>query len=206
MTEFADALEAIRPAVAHLAVRPAQAKPADRGTVSDATVAADNIGQLAARDTRVSIPLPTPAGAAPTPSEAGRVLNLSVVVVEPSRTQAGIVRRYLQQLGIDKVHVAATGKDALTLAKQARADVLFSSLHLADMTAVQLAAALRADPDSTHVGFILASSATDSDPSGELVRHPRTVLLRKPFDLKQLAQGLATATGRAPDEILRQQG
>lgn len=126
--------------------------------------------------------------------------DLVVVLVETSRTRAGIIRRYFQQLGIEKVHTTASGKEALDLAGRVQAQVVLSAMHLSDMTGVELAGVLRAsDPD---VGFVLASSESEAGEIDPLLAAPRTVLLPKPFDLRKLARSLAEATGRAPEEIL----
>jgi CheY-like chemotaxis protein len=75
-------------------------------------------------------------------------------------------------------------------------------MHLADMTGVQLAQALHDDSACSGVGFVLASSESDGGEVHKALEAPLTVLLPKPFDLRQLAQSLAQATGRAVEEIL----
>ena len=118
-------------------------------------------------------------------------------MVEPSRAQSSIVRNYLRELGIENVRSTGSGREALEWAKQGGAGVLLSAMHLSDMTGVQLAQAVRDDPACSEIGFVLASSATCALPDW-----PRIVVLSKPFDLRQLAQSLARATGRAPEEIM----
>jgi two-component system chemotaxis response regulator CheY len=159
----------------------------------EATVAAESLSHLAGQET---------SHGTPSPSEAGRIADLTVVLVEPSRAQASIVRSYLQQLGVRNIHTSGAGRQALALAREVHAHVLLSAMHLSDMTGLQLAEALYAEPECAGMGFILASSESDSDPSGTLARNPRSVLLPKPFDLRRLAQSLAQATGRAPEELL----
>jgi CheY-like chemotaxis protein len=127
------------------------------------------------------------------------VALLRVVLVEPSRAQATIVRKYLQELGIENVRSTSSGREALELARHEGTDVILSSMHLADMTGVQLAQALHDDPASSCVGFVLASSESDGGEASKLLDTPLTVLLPKPFDLHRLAQSLAQATGRVAD-------
>src|SRR5262249_50279280 len=139
-----------------------------------ATVAAGSAKQLAQE---AQHPLSPGTGAAPTPSHAfpaRRVADLTVVLVEPSRTQASIVRKYLQQLGINKVHSTGSAREALELVRANRADALISALHLADTTGVQLAQTLRADPGTSGIGFILTSSEADSADLGSILGTPRT--------------------------------
>jgi serine/threonine protein kinase len=207
MHDLVQALEAVQPLTRTLTGRPQPAR------VQPITQAPTDRPAQAPTDQTVAFAGPrpmnpdTPAPSVDTAATASsavlrRVADLTVVVVEPSRTQAGIVRKFLQQIGIDQIHTTGAGKQAIDLAKQSGAQVIFSAMHLSDMTGLQLAQALQADAGCGGVGFILASSAADSDPTGAFGRGARHVLLPKPFDLKQLAHALAVATGRAPEEIL----
>jgi CheY-like chemotaxis protein len=185
MDEVIRALEALEPAVRGLTQRPAE-RPASAAPAFDMTVAAET-GQP--QQTMAAQP---PTADAP-PPEVKRLADLTVVLVEPSRTQAGIIRKYLQQLGIDKVHSVGAGREAMPLARQTKAQVFLSAMHLSDMTGVQLGEAVHAD--SPGVGFVLTTSQSDVTETAQLCRSTRTVLLQKPFDLRQLAGALAQATG-----------
>jgi CheY-like chemotaxis protein len=105
-------------------------------------------------------------------------------------------------LHIEKVFTTGSGREALELAKSEGASVVLSSMHLRDMTGVQLAQALHDDPGCAGVGFVLASTDCDSARASNPLDAPLTVLLPKPFDLRRLAQALAQATGRVVEEIL----
>ncbi|MCI0699864.1 MAG: protein kinase [Planctomycetia bacterium] len=128
-------------------------------------------------------------------SMASRVAGRSVVLAEPSRTQTGIIRGYLRQLGIEVVSATNSGLDAIALAKQERADVLISAMHLSDMTGVELAHELLADPECVGVGFILATSEAESEEAGALPDSHRVVRMLKPFDPQKLAESIAHAIG-----------
>jgi CheY-like chemotaxis protein len=112
------------------------------------------------------------------------------------------MRKVQQTMGIEKGFTAASGQQAQLMAKQDRANVVISALHLSDMTGVQLAQAIRADSQCMDVGFILASSESDAGELNLLQGMPRTVLMHKPFDVRKLAQSLAEATGIAASELL----
>jgi serine/threonine protein kinase len=123
------------------------------------------------------------------------VAGLVVVLAEASRTQAGIIRKFLEQLGITDVRVALSGTQAVEMARRAGVRVVFSSMHLKDMSGMQLAKMIHADPDLAELGFVLATSESDSDQVADLRGLARTVLIPKPFDLARLASGLAEAAG-----------
>jgi serine/threonine-protein kinase len=126
---------------------------------------------------------------------AGGTGGLTAVLVEPSRTQAGIICRYLQQLGMGAVHLAGSGREALEVAKRERAAVVVSSMHLGDMTGAQLAWYLLADRGCEGMGFVLATSATDSLEPGAIPDSPRVVVVPKPFDLPRLGQAIGSVVG-----------
>jgi two-component system chemotaxis response regulator CheY len=115
--------------------------------------------------------------------------------VEPSRSQAVIIRGYLQKLGFQDVPTAPLGQTALEIAGSAPPQVVISAMHLADMTGVQLAQKMRADRQLSSTGFILITSQADAEEANLLSQTGNTVRLTKPFDLDQLAQALSVATG-----------
>jgi serine/threonine protein kinase len=190
MAEVARDLEqagsGIRPAAAVTGVwTPQPVAPPDR------TAAFDPVADAGTPHDTGGFEVSPIAAADPTPSQAGRVVGLTVVLVEPSRTQAGIIRRYLQQLGAREVHTTGSGQEALELARRERAGVIVSSMHLADMTGVQLARALLADPGCEGTGFVLATSEADTQEPGAVPDNPRVALMPKPFDLERLARSIA---------------
>src|SRR5690606_34017542 len=168
--------------------RPSAATPAARDPgPSDQTIELHGAGSSAPLAPGGSGPT-IATGPAPSPSEVRRVSDLTVVLVEPSRVQAGIVKRYLAELGIDRVHAASSGREALDVAGRVRADVLLCAMYLPDMPGPELAATLLADPDRPGVGFVLATSEPDADGAlSLLLDSPRVALLQKPFDLRTLA-------------------
>jgi CheY-like chemotaxis protein len=191
MSAVIAALEELQRTVALSDVRPGVSGAG--GAEAGATVALASAEAAAARDTSC-VPIAPIAG--PVPSAAEAVAGRVVVLAEPSRTQAGIIRRYLQQLGVASVHSTGSGREAIELAKREHADVLVSSMHLADMTGIELAHALLADPACGRVGFVLATSETESEDGATLPEGPRTVLMVKPFDAARLAAALTAVIGR----------
>ncbi len=202
MAEVVDALEGVARTVALSSARPALARPSNAGASSTAvTVVADAIVPVSSGDFGLNAPLTAVGDAAPS-SDVRRVSDLTVVLVEPSRFQARIAQRYLRELRIENVHAIRSGRHALELVKREGASVVLSSLHLVDMTGVQLAQAVHDDPGCSGVGFVLASSDCGSLADSKAHDAPLAVLLAKPYDLRRLAEALAQATGRIVEEIL----
>jgi CheY-like chemotaxis protein len=122
----------------------------------------------------------------------------SILLAEPSRSQALIIRGYLQKLGFQDVPTAASGRQALEIARGAPPTVVISAGHLIDMTGGQLVQAMTAEPALAAVRFVLISSQTDA---AELAA-PGVVRLHKPFTLEQLNAALGTPA-QAPPRRLR---
>jgi serine/threonine protein kinase len=161
MSELIAALEAVKGKLGTATTAaPASRPPLDRAApqLNEVTVAADSWNQVLAKVGQAHEGTSPKADSSP-PAQR-RVAELVIVLVEPSRTLANIIRKYLQQLGIEKIHMTTSGKQALEIAKQSRADALFSSMHLSDMTGLQLVEAIHTDPDCAQTGIVLASSAS----------------------------------------------
>jgi CheY-like chemotaxis protein len=194
MAEVVRQLEQIR--TRSLPAGPPQSSrsPAAAPASSDRTVALDS--PTATTDQGTAAFELGPGAALEEPATEARPLAaLTVVVAEPSRTQAGIIRNYLKQLGIETVHAAGSGREVIDTIRRVGAGVVISSLHLSDMTGVQLAAALRADPAGRSVGFVLATTGSGSELMAGFAKDARTVVMPKPFDLDRLTKAIASVTG-----------
>ena len=146
------------------------------------------IAPISATDQTVTLESPL----APTDTPLAR---LKVVIAEPSRTQAGIIRSYLKQLGIESAHSTGSGREVIEAVKQAGVGAVISALHLSDMTGLELAAALRADPACAGVGFVLATSETGPETTAALPQDARTTVMLKPFDVQSLTRSLTSVAG-----------
>ena len=125
----------------------------------------------------------------PSSAQVG-IATLRVLLVEPSRTQSGIIRKYLQAQGVQNVVAAASGKEALEAARNQCPDTVVSALHLPDMTGVQLAQQVRAEAKAAPPGFVMISSEADRSEVGSLSACGRAVHVKKPFTPEQLLEAL----------------
>jgi serine/threonine protein kinase len=144
----------------------------------------------AAPATDQTLDLPPPPR--PAPSAA------TILLVEPSRTQSVIIRKYLDEIGFHDVSVLSSGQKALEAARAAPPAAVVSAMHLPDMTGVQLARAVRAEPAIASSGFVLITSEADAAETKGLSKLGHVVALSKPFRPDQLAQALTAALGAGP--------
>jgi CheY-like chemotaxis protein len=175
--------------------------PNDRfANISEAITALENLAKTTLlNDLRPKAPFEVAAGvdtdktsirpqevnADPASTAVTATRGIVAVLVEPSRTQANIIARYLEQMGISTVHITKSGREALEIARREKANFIVSSMHLSDMTGVQLAQAMLADASCNNMLFVLATSASETDEAHQIVG-PRVSLLPKPFDLHRL--------------------
>jgi two-component system chemotaxis response regulator CheY len=137
--------------------------------------------------------------------EAGPV-GMPILLVEPSRTQAVIIRKYLQELGFGPVVSVPSGQKALEIARASAPQVVISALHLPDMTGVQLAQQIRGTADAAAPGFVLISSEDESAAAGSLSKCGKAVILHKPFTPVQLAEALQLVSGKGQLETPAAEG
>jgi serine/threonine protein kinase len=133
------------------------------------------------------------------PADNVGTARATVLLVEPSRTQQVIVRKYLQEIGFADVSAVASGEKALEIARAAAPAVVISALHLADMTGVQLARKMWAEQGLSSLGFVLITSQADAEEAHLQGSAGKLVRLVKPFDAEKLAAALASVAGDRPN-------
>jgi serine/threonine protein kinase len=176
-------------------------RPASVPVPSPPAASPDDLVWSAKRSTPSSVDAPSTvlrAREAPKPGKAGvpgTAPGRTVLLVEPSRSQAVIIRGYLQNLGLQDVRTLPSGQAALEAARADPPGVVISAMHLADMTGAQLAQKLRAEPALSSASFVLISSQADAHEANLSGKVGDPVRLPKPFDQAQLAQALAAAAG-----------
>lgn len=118
------------------------------------------------------------------------VADLSVVLVEPSQTQAHIITHFLANLGVANVRQAGSGREALDLLHQGKPAVVISAMYLPDMTGTELVYAMREDGDLEMLPFVLISSETRPRVLDPIRQSGACSILPKPFSEKQLLTAL----------------
>ncbi|HJW03311.1 MAG TPA: response regulator [Azospira sp.] len=118
------------------------------------------------------------------------VADLSVVLVEPSSTQAHIVEQFLRDLGITQLQRAGNGAEALSILRQAKPAVVISAMYLPDMTGTELVYAMRDDADLEMVPFVLISTETRPQVLEPIRQSGACSIVPKPFTEKQLLTAL----------------
>jgi two-component system, chemotaxis family, chemotaxis protein CheY len=121
----------------------------------------------------------------PTPGE--------ILVVEPSRSQASIIKMYLQEQSLSAVGFATSASEAIEGVRKLRPSVVVSAMHLSDASGIALAEQIQAEFGSESPSFILVTS--ESEEAQSLSKLSRVRVLSKPFTAIQLAEAVKLATG-----------
>ncbi len=119
----------------------------------------------------------------------------TVLIVEPSRVQAAIIKGYIQDQSLTVVGTVTCGRDAIEAVRQLHPRAVISAMHLSDITGLQLAAQIRAEFPNDAPGFVLVTSADSESPAASAIDLSRVESLHKPFTPEQLAEALNRVTG-----------
>jgi two-component system, OmpR family, alkaline phosphatase synthesis response regulator PhoP len=85
---------------------------------------------------------------------------MHILVAEDDRDIAGLITHYLQKAGW-QVHVAATGDDALSYARQQNVDLIVLDVMLPGMSGLEVCRALRADRTTGAVPIIMLTARAE---------------------------------------------
>ncbi|MCL2076638.1 MAG: response regulator [Betaproteobacteria bacterium] len=118
-------------------------------------------------------------------------VDLHILLVEPSSTQAQIAERMLRSLGVKKLDCCASGQDALDEMHKARPDTVISSLYLPDMDGTELVFTMRESNDLQDLPFVLISSETRPKALEPIRQSGACYIVAKPFTEKQLQHTLS---------------
>lgn len=122
------------------------------------------------------------------------LVDLAVLLVEPSSMQANLVSRMLRHQGVGTIQVAETAREALAALADGRGErVVISSLYLPDGSGTELVAAMREDLALQAVPFILVSSEVRPQLLDPVRQCGACSIVPKPFTEQQLSRALYAA-------------
>jgi two-component system chemotaxis response regulator CheY len=160
-------------------------------------------GGLSASDATADVPALSSASTSTTQAPSLTVelappaAPATVLLVEPSRVQASIIKGYLEEHALEVVGVASSGQDAIAAVHSLRPRAVISAMYLPDIKGVALAEQIRSQIQVDAPGFVLITSEADDAASGELSKLNRVQTLVKPFTASQLVETLNQVTGRS---------
>jgi len=130
------------------------------------------------------------------------ISTLSIILIEPSKTQQKIIGKQLAEIGIQNLDAVSTGQEALAIMERYPPDLLISSLYLPDMTATELLTNVRENNIPEDLNFLLISSETSFEVLDPIKQAGVVDIIHKPFEPADLKQAVITTLDYMENEEL----
>jgi two-component system chemotaxis response regulator CheY len=107
----------------------------------------------------------------------------NVLVVDDSRVIRAVIKKTLGLAGIpiNELYEAQNGKEALGILREKKVDLVFSDIHMPEMTGVEMVEQMAADGALKDIPVIVVSSEGSQTRLGELLDKGARAYVRKPF-------------------------
>jgi len=128
--------------------------------------------------------------------------DLSILLVEPSKTQRKIILGKLANEGITQVSTAETIAQTMALIERHPHDLIASAMYLDDGTAIELLKQIKTNTQHEDTAFMLVTSDVKRDKLEEFKQSGVVALLPKPFTPEHLGAAINTTIDLlSPDEM-----
>ena len=121
--------------------------------------------------------------------------SMNVRVVDVYKTMIRIVRNLLEQLGFMNIDDALDGPTALEKIKHTDYGLILSDWNMMPMSGYELLKAVRADPRTRNVPFVMVTAETKTENVVAARQAGVNNYIIKPFTLAVLKQKLTTVLG-----------
>ncbi len=111
-----------------------------------------------------------------------------ILVVDDFPTMRKIVRGVLKQLGYTNIEEAEDGQQAISILEQSPYDFVVSDWNMPNMTGLELLKAVRANPKTKHIPFLMVTAEADKANIVEAVKAGVSSYVVKPFNAGTLKE------------------
>lgn len=122
--------------------------------------------------------------------------QLRIMVVDDMSTSRGLITQALDAMGIRQVGYASDGPGALQILDKAPVHLVISDFNMPEMNGLQLLQALRTNPKTKGVGFILITGRADKEIIDTGKKLGMNNFLKKPFTPQELRGCIEAVVGR----------
>lgn len=122
--------------------------------------------------------------------------DLEVLVVDDQKAIRALVRSCLQQMGIQKVTEAEDGFHALEILSRSRIHLILSDLNMPNLDGLGLLGAVRKNPDTAKVAFIMITSRADTELVRQAVALGVNNYIIKPFTMDSMRRKITAVFGQ----------
>ncbi len=131
-----------------------------------------------------------------------QAVDISVLVIDDQRAMRSIVRQLLSQIGIDDIHEAQNGEEALKFLNQPSnedPDVIICDLHMDKMDGLEFCNLVRRDKEH-DIPIIILTGDSDEFLHEVSKQVGAVAVLTKPVSAPELLVHIRTALDRAVSE------
>ncbi|MFD1881468.1 response regulator [Paracoccus pacificus] len=122
--------------------------------------------------------------------------KIQIMVVDDMSTSRGLIVQALEAMGIPNIQHAASGPESILAMDKRPVHLILSDYNMPEMDGLQLLRAVRGNPKTKAVGFILITGRADQ----EIIDTGRQLglnnFIRKPFTPQDLKACLEAVVGR----------
>jgi two-component system chemotaxis response regulator CheY len=122
--------------------------------------------------------------------------DIEVLIVDDQRTMRGLVHSSLRELGFTRFRECMDGDDALQSLSIKPAHLIISDMNMPNMDGLALLKAVRANPATKGVAFIMLTSRGDAELVKRAVALGVNNYVMKPFTLATLKKKLEAVFGQ----------
>ena len=121
--------------------------------------------------------------------------TIRILLVDDQRTVTMLAASMLRQLGFAAIDEAADGGAALAKLRDAKYDLILSDWNMAPMDGLAFLQAVRADPATAALPFLMVSTESRPEKIAEARTAGATGYMTKPFSAAGLRDALAAILG-----------
>jgi len=122
--------------------------------------------------------------------------NLRVLVVDDMSTSRGLITQSLEAAGIRNIQVADGARQAMTILASGPIHLIISDYNMPDVDGLQFLEAVRRNPATQRIGFIIVSGRIDQN----LIQKGQALglnnLIGKPFSNQDMLGCVEKVVGR----------
>lgn len=121
--------------------------------------------------------------------------QIRILVVDDMSVSRGLLEQSLEAIGIKNLSYATNGEEALSSIAQAPVHIVVSDYNMPKMDGLHLLNALRKNPATRKIGFILVSGSEDQNVIAQGQKLGMNNYIKKPFTPESLKQCIERVTG-----------
>lgn len=121
--------------------------------------------------------------------------QIKILVVDDMSVSRGLLEQALEGVGIKNIGYATNGHDALEAIAKSPVHMVISDYNMPKMDGLHLLSALRKNPSTQKVGFILVTGSEDSNVIAHGQKLGMNNYLKKPFTTESLKACIERVTG-----------